>query len=182
MKKWITGLFLSLCSIFVLTASYYCLKSIPLFGFAADLSSVFSIFQKLGWLHHVTRWTIRPYPPGQCWPSLTGLVYEPSLAGPYRTPSNLTWSMPWRWVLTARSLYVTQANMRHWVDVGLMLVPVSGQRFKFAGPAFVERPVCIYRPRHANVPARILVQVTIHRRLLIGRDGRLDQSEAYDVS
>ena len=30
--------------------------------------------------------------------------------------------------------------------------------------------------------ARILVQVTIHRRLLIGRDGRLDQSKAYDVS
>ena len=30
--------------------------------------------------------------------------------------------------------------------------------------------------------AHILVQVTIHRTLLIGRDGRLDQSEAYDVS
>ena len=29
---------------------------------------------------------------------------------------------------------------------------------------------------------RILVQVTIYRRLLIGRDGRLDQSEAYDAS
>ena len=28
---------------------------------------------------------------------------------------------------------------------------------------------------------RILVQVTIYCRLLIGRDGRLDQSEAYDV-
>ena len=27
-----------------------------------------------------------------------------------------------------------------------------------------------------------LVQVTIYRRLLIGRDGHLDQSEAYDVS
>ena len=27
--------------------------------------------------------------------------------------------------------------------------------------------------------ARILVQVTIYRRLLIGRDGHLDQSEAY---
>ena len=32
------------------------------------------------------------------------------------------------------------------------------------------------------VRARILVQVTIRRRLLIGRDGRLDQSGAYDVS
>ena len=27
---------------------------------------------------------------------------------------------------------------------------------------------------------RILVQFTIYRRLLIGRDGRLDQSEAYE--
>ena len=40
---------------------------------------------------------------------------------------------------------------------------------------------------HANVNiiphrARILVQVTINRRLLIGRDGHLDQSEAYDLS
>ena len=30
--------------------------------------------------------------------------------------------------------------------------------------------------------ARILIQVTIYRRLLIGRDGHLDQSEAYDIS
>ena len=30
--------------------------------------------------------------------------------------------------------------------------------------------------------ARILVQVTIYRRLLIGRYGHLDQSEAYDIS
>ena len=35
--------------------------------------------------------------------------------------------------------------------------------------------------RHQDLPG-ILVQVTTHRRLLIGRDGRLDQSEAYDVS
>ena len=33
-----------------------------------------------------------------------------------------------------------------------------------------------------QVWARILVQVTIYRRLLIGRDGHLDQSEAYDIS
>ena len=32
------------------------------------------------------------------------------------------------------------------------------------------------------VGARILVQVTIYRRLLIGRDGHLDQSGAYDIS
>ena len=30
--------------------------------------------------------------------------------------------------------------------------------------------------------ARILVQVTIYRRLLIGRDGHLDQSKAHDIS
>ena len=30
--------------------------------------------------------------------------------------------------------------------------------------------------------ARIFVQVTIYRRLRIGRDGHLDQSEAYDIS
>ena len=30
--------------------------------------------------------------------------------------------------------------------------------------------------------ARILIQVTIYRRLMIGRDGYLDQSEAYDIS
>ena len=35
---------------------------------------------------------------------------------------------------------------------------------------------------HGNAWARILVQVTIYRRFLIGRDGHLDQSEAYDIS
>ena len=38
---------------------------------------------------------------------------------------------------------------------------------------------------HSSLPrtrVRILVQVTIYRRLLIGRDGNLDQSEAYDIS
>ena len=35
---------------------------------------------------------------------------------------------------------------------------------------------------HNTARARILVQVTIYRRLLIGRDGHLDQSEAYDIS
>ena len=30
--------------------------------------------------------------------------------------------------------------------------------------------------------AGILVQVTIYRRLMIGRDGHLDQLEAYDIS
>ena len=45
-----------------------------------------------------------------------------------------------------------------------------------------------YLPYHPSCPstgdtkARILVQVTIYRRLLIGRDGHLDRSEAYDIS
>ena len=30
--------------------------------------------------------------------------------------------------------------------------------------------------------SRILVQATVYRRLLIGRDGHLDQSSAYDIS
>ena len=42
------------------------------------------------------------------------------------------------------------------------------------------RPV--YRARPGIAWARILVQVTIYRRFLIGRDGHLDQSEAYDIS
>ena len=39
----------------------------------------------------------------------------------------------------------------------------------------------IYRHAAGDL-ARISVQVTIYRRLLIGRDGHLDQSEAYDIS
>ena len=34
----------------------------------------------------------------------------------------------------------------------------------------------------AEDQGRILVQVTIYRRLQIGRDGHLDQSDAYDIS
>ena len=41
----------------------------------------------------------------------------------------------------------------------------------------------LLRVHSVNVTrCRILVQVTIYRRLLIGRDGHLDQSEAYDLS
>ena len=36
--------------------------------------------------------------------------------------------------------------------------------------------------RSLGVRTRILVQVTIYRRLLIGRDDHLDQSETYDIS
>ena len=37
--------------------------------------------------------------------------------------------------------------------------------------------VCLYTAR-----ANILVQVTIYRRLRIGLEGHLDQSEAHDIS
>ena len=46
------------------------------------------------------------------------------------------------------------------------------------------RPLFYYLSAEINfrIWVRILVQVTIYRRLLIGRDGHLDQSEAYDMS
>ena len=39
-----------------------------------------------------------------------------------------------------------------------------------------------FLPHSISIWVRILVQVMIYRRLLIGRDGHLDQSEAYDIS
>ena len=32
-----------------------------------------------------------------------------------------------------------------------------------------------------ELPERIIIQATIYRRLRIGRDGHLDQSEAYEI-
>ena len=52
----------------------------------------------------------------------------------------------------------------------------------------IVRMISIWHESEGRLPsvftirARILVQVTIYRRLLIGRDGHLDQSEAYDIS
>ena len=40
----------------------------------------------------------------------------------------------------------------------------------------------VHKAWHMNAWARIIVQVTINRRLLIGRDGHLDQSKACDLS
>ena len=45
----------------------------------------------------------------------------------------------------------------------------------------IQRNIQSYQQERC-IRARILVQVTIYRRLLIGRDGHLDQSEAYDIS
>ena len=36
--------------------------------------------------------------------------------------------------------------------------------------------------KKVNARGRILVQVTIYRRIPIGREDHLDQSEAYDIS
>ena len=61
------------------------------------------------------------------------------------------------------------------------------------GPPHVPQDLCPLVHSPSNYPVspslcylitctRILVQVTIYRRLLIGRDGHLDQSETYDIS
>ena len=57
------------------------------------------------------------------------------------------------------------------------LPPPWVKALKLTGPRFEAINCLCLRAR-----ARILVQVTINRRLLIGRDGHLDQSEAYDLS
>ena len=50
-------------------------------------------------------------------------------------------------------------------------------------PGIPDMAMCTISSMHRNdCRARILVQVTIYRRRLIGRDGYLDQSEAYDIS
>ena len=59
-------------------------------------------------------------------------------------------------------------NHRDWLSAGINLVHCLW-------PNTLGR--CLVWDR-----ARILVQVTIYRRLLIGRDGHLDQSEAYDMT
>ena len=45
----------------------------------------------------------------------------------------------------------------------------------------IYRRLLIGRDDHLD-QSEAYVQVTIYRRLLIGRDGHLDQSEAYDIS
>ena len=62
---------------------------------------------------------------------------------------------------------------------GSTIVYAIGDNCKKGPPSQVGPgpPTCLIRPWSG-----ILVQVTIYRRLLIGRDGHLDQSEAYDIS
>ena len=59
--------------------------------------------------------------------------------------------------------------------------PTLGQDLLFAGIFFSG---CHELGDAEDVPvwARILVQATIYGRLLIGRDGHLNQSEAYHIS
>ena len=59
-----------------------------------------------------------------------------------------------------------------------MHVRIHGQDWN----AFTKVLVDVLTDLAAVYWARILVQVTIYRSLLIGRDGYLDQSEGYDIS
>ena len=51
-------------------------------------------------------------------------------------------------------------------------IPMKFLLENISSPTYIWEIVCW---------GRILVQVTIYRRLLIGQDGHLDQSEAYDI-
>ena len=68
---------------------------------------------------------------------------------------------------------------------GSILMNRPNARLPLKSRSYITSPIAVGEQNtHCviQIRARILVKVTIHRRLLIGRDGRLDQSEAYDVS
>ena len=86
-----------------------------------------------------------------------------------------------------------------WVHPGVIGMPIwsatprecltsqlmnPGVNWDPAATASIHLSKCTVRvsARAQGTWGRILVQVTIYRRLLIGRDGHLDQSEAYDIS
>ena len=74
----------------------------------------------------------------------------------------------------------TDAGQR--VSIGVVQ-PSSQIMLLKSGQANADAGVICHGSGQIDTPwARILVRVTIHRRLRIGRDGHLDQSEAYDVS
>ena len=70
----------------------------------------------------------------------------------------------------------------YWPDVAKMLT-VSGLHSNLSRYSANEDIYIMHTLSSMNILhwARILVQVTIYRRLLIGRDGHLDQSEGYDI-
>ena len=75
--------------------------------------------------------------------------------------------------LTQNICTMLDQRRRCWVDVVQMLY----KRVVFAG-IFSDQ----YFTENRSLRGRILVQVTIYRRVRIGRDGHLDQSEACDIS
>ena len=117
------------------------------------------------------------------------------------TPSNLP-----AWPTLIRGLCSSQRNLtcmrqadslKHWIRVhptsdmlaqlwaNVCLASAVSLKVTTAPPPnhlicpLATSGVAAFVHRHLS---RILVQVTIYRRLLIGRDGHLDHSEAYDIS
>ena len=92
--------------------------------------------------------------------------------------------------------YLCRAGYRMWPcldavvhDVTLLSVTRRRRYIRTAGSGWRRTDPVWNHPCHQRQTAtntiqinrgRVLVQVTIYRRLLIGRDGHLDQSEAYD--
>ena len=78
---------------------------------------------------------------------------------------------------------VNHQNINRWINaaiwsqktVAAYLISKPLLSFSFAWINWTSARILRYR-------ARIIVQVTINRRLRIGRDGHLAQSEAYDLS
>ena len=78
--------------------------------------------------------------------------------------------------------YQSVASQQCWPNVRPPSTTLAQHQLdiRFLQSTVTRRPNSL-RLRHIR-RARILVQVTIYRRFLIGRDGHLDQSEAYDIS
>ena len=72
-------------------------------------------------------------------------------------------------------------NTRHWLDVGLMLGHRL-RRWPSINPMLAGRTVFVVVFFSEESRFRTFVQDTTYRRLRIGRDGHLDQSEVYDIS
>ena len=72
-----------------------------------------------------------------------------------------------RWHLGSEKLYVHKGILMFQIDTIMLVL-----RGNYDSLMLAE-----YKYRR-----RIRIQVTIYRRILIGRDGHLDQSESYDIS
>ena len=108
-----------------------------------------------------------------CWCSLSQ-CFEPVVVYHRHQPIDIS-------PTTFRNCYIKLLELNHLVLLclceHLVYHVLNQKRLIFTVLSLLELHSYTVLPR-----ARILVQVTIHRRLLIGREGRLDQSEAYDIS